>query len=103
MFVSRVTLRVSVTKKLTILRGDCSFALLLVCLVVVPRHNFIRACGFVSVYVVCAVPLREQWESTHNNMNRDKATCPDKVAPRNNNKAKVAVQKEQSPLRMVSF
>jgi hypothetical protein len=48
--------------KLTILRGECSFALLLVCLVVVPRHNFTRACGFVcSVYaVVCALPLLVQ-------------------------------------------
>jgi hypothetical protein len=54
-----------------------------------------RACGFVSVYaVVCALPLlvqlclEEQWESTHNSINRDKATCPHKVVPRNNNKAK---------------
>jgi hypothetical protein len=29
----------------------------------------------------------EQRESTHNSINRDKATCPDKVVPRNNNKA----------------
>jgi hypothetical protein len=32
--------------------------------------------------------LDEQRESTHNSINRDKATCPDKVMPRNNNKAK---------------
>jgi hypothetical protein len=29
----------------------------------------------------------EQRESTHNSINRDKATCPDKVVP-SNNKAK---------------
>jgi hypothetical protein len=32
--------------------------------------------------------LDEQREGTHNNINRDKATCPHKVVPRNNNKAK---------------
>jgi hypothetical protein len=32
--------------------------------------------------------LDGQREGTHNDINRDKATCPDKVVPRNNNKAK---------------
>jgi hypothetical protein len=36
--------------------------------------------------VVCALPLLPQRESTHNNINRDKDTCPGKVMPRNNNK-----------------
>jgi hypothetical protein len=65
------------------------------CLVVVPQHNFIWACGFIPVYVVvCTFPLPVQIqldgqrEGTHNNINRDKATCPDKVVLRNNNKAK---------------
>jgi hypothetical protein len=34
--------------------------------------------------VVCALSLLPQWESTHNSINRDKATFPDKVVPRNN-------------------
>jgi hypothetical protein len=114
-------------------QGQMFFCTATFCLVVVPRHNFIQACGFVcSVYVVvCALPLLvqmwlclclcccvcspaarpvvslslfmllcvlsrcssspqldEQRESTHSNINRaHKATCPDKVVPRNNNKA----------------
>jgi hypothetical protein len=32
----------------------------------------------------CWTQLDEQRESIHNNINRDKATCPDKVVPRNN-------------------
>jgi hypothetical protein len=38
--------------------------------------------------VAVRTQLDEQRESTHNSINRDKATCPDKVVPRNNNKAK---------------
>jgi hypothetical protein len=41
------------------------------------------------VYLPAARPVvYGQREDTHNNTNRDKVTCPDKVVPRNNNKAK---------------
>jgi hypothetical protein len=41
-----------------------------------------------------SIQLDGQREVTHNNINRDKATCPDKVVPRNNNKAKSSSAKE---------
>jgi hypothetical protein len=63
MLVSRVTLHVSVTKA-DYPQGDCSFC------------------------TARCIQLDGQRKGTHNNINRDKATCTDNVVPANNNKAK---------------
>jgi hypothetical protein len=46
------------------------------------------------LYFAYSIQLDGQREGKHNNTKRDKATCPDKVVPRNNNKAKSGSAKE---------
>jgi hypothetical protein len=43
----------------------------------------------------------EQREGTYNSTNRNTATCPDKVVPRNNNEVDSSSAKGTIPLRMV--
>jgi hypothetical protein len=48
-----------------------------------------------------SIQLDEQRKGTHNSTNRNTATCPGKVVPRNNNKADSSSATGTIPLRMV--
>jgi hypothetical protein len=51
--------------------------------------------------LVLLYQLDEQQEGTHDSTNRNTATCPDKVVPRNNNKVDSSIATGTIPLRMV--